>query len=127
MTRRIPLFPLPGVVLLPGTLLPLHIFEPRYRQMVANALSGDRMIGMALLRGGVESDAGESPIYAGGRLYFFDQNGTAHVLRPGRQFNEIAVNHLDAGCMASPAAVGKALIVRTKTHLYRIEEQSPPK
>jgi len=36
--RRLPLFPLPGVVLLPGTLLPLHIFEPRYSEMVARAL-----------------------------------------------------------------------------------------
>ena len=58
MTRRIPLFPLPGVVLLPGTMLPLHIFEPRYRAMVADALAGDRMIGMAKLKPGWES-AGE--------------------------------------------------------------------
>ncbi len=45
----IPIFPLPGVVLFPGTLLPLHVFEPRYRAMVAHALSGDRVIGMAML------------------------------------------------------------------------------
>jgi Lon protease-like protein len=55
--RRLPLFPLPGVVLLPGTLLPLHIFEPRYREMVARALGGDRMIGMALLKPGWETAA----------------------------------------------------------------------
>jgi Lon protease-like protein len=48
---RIPIFPLPGVVLFPGTLLPLHIFEPRYRAMVADALKGDRMIGMAMIDG----------------------------------------------------------------------------
>ena len=54
MTRRIPLFPLPGVVLLPGTLLPLHVFEPRYRAMVADALSGERTIGMAMLKPGWE-------------------------------------------------------------------------
>jgi Lon protease-like protein len=48
---RIPIFPLPGVVLFPGTLLPLHIFEPRYRAMVAEALKGDRMIGMAMIDG----------------------------------------------------------------------------
>ena len=52
--RRIPLFPLPGVVLLPGALLPLHIFEPRYRAMVADALAGDRRIGMAMIRPGWE-------------------------------------------------------------------------
>jgi Lon protease-like protein len=54
MTRRIPLFPLPGVVLLPGTILPLHIFEPRYRAMIADALDGNRMIGMAKLKPGWE-------------------------------------------------------------------------
>ena len=52
--RRIPLFPLPGVVLLPGALLPLHIFEPRYRAMVADALEGEKMIGMAMIRPGWE-------------------------------------------------------------------------
>jgi len=46
-----PLFPLPNVVLLPETRLPLHIFEPRYRAMVETAWNGDRMIGMVLLRG----------------------------------------------------------------------------
>jgi uncharacterized protein len=54
VTRRIRLFPLPDVVLLPGTLLPLHIFEPRYRAMVADALEGDRTIGMAMLKSGWE-------------------------------------------------------------------------
>ena len=49
MSRQIPLFPLPGVVLFPGTLLPLHIFEPRYRMLVAHALETDRMIGMAMI------------------------------------------------------------------------------
>lgn len=44
--RRIPLFPLAGVVLLPGMTLPLHIFEPRYRAMVGHALATDRMIGI---------------------------------------------------------------------------------
>ena len=55
-TRRIPLFPLPGVVLLPGALLPLHIFEPRYRAMVAEALAGEGTIGMAMIRAGSELD-----------------------------------------------------------------------
>ena len=58
--RRIPLFPLPGVVLLPGALLPLHIFEPRYRAMVTDALTGERRIGMAMLRPGWEL-AGPTP------------------------------------------------------------------
>ena len=63
MSRRIPIFPLPGVVLLPGTLLPLHIFEPRYRAMVADALEGERTIGMTMWAPGAESDEGEPRIH----------------------------------------------------------------
>jgi Lon protease-like protein len=54
LPSEIPLFPLPNVVLFPSTLLPLHIFEPRYRAMVADALEGERMIGMVMLRPGWE-------------------------------------------------------------------------
>src|SRR6476469_6232208 len=50
----IPIFPLPNVVLFPNVFLPLHIFETRYRQMVDDALKGDRIIGMVLLRPGWE-------------------------------------------------------------------------
>ena len=50
----IPIFPLPNVVLFPNVFLPLHIFEPRYREMVADAIDGDRIIGMVLLRPGWE-------------------------------------------------------------------------
>jgi Lon protease-like protein len=52
----IPLFPLPNVVLFPTVFLPLHIFEPRYRQMLGDALKGDRIIGMVLLRRGWEGN-----------------------------------------------------------------------
>ena len=52
---RAPLFPLPNVVFYPHVLLPLHIFEPRYRQMVADALRDNRYIAMALLQPGWES------------------------------------------------------------------------
>jgi uncharacterized protein len=60
----IPIFPLPNVVLFPQVFLPLHIFEPRYRDMVADALAGDRIIGMVLLRPGWDTDyEGRPPIY----------------------------------------------------------------
>ena len=52
----IPLFPLPNVVLFPNVFLPLHVFEPRYRAMVGDALQGDRLIGMALLQPGYGPD-----------------------------------------------------------------------
>lgn len=61
----LPLFPLPSVVLFPGVPLPLHIFEPRYRAMVADALDADRRIGMVLLKPGWENDYdGRPPIYS---------------------------------------------------------------
>ena len=60
----IPIFPLPNVVLFPQVFLPLHIFEPRYREMTADALRGDRIIGMVLLRPGWEKDYdGRPPVY----------------------------------------------------------------
>lgn len=60
----LPLFPLPSVVLFPGVFLPLHVFEPRYKQMVAQALDGDRIIGMTLLRPGHDvAYEGRPPVY----------------------------------------------------------------
>jgi Lon protease-like protein len=57
----IPLFPLSSVVFFPNTLLPLHIFEPRYREMVHAALNSEKIIGMALLKPGWESDYYRNP------------------------------------------------------------------
>lgn len=56
MIEWLPLFPLPTTVLFPTVFLPLHIFEPRYRDMVADALAGDRLIGVVLLREGWQKD-----------------------------------------------------------------------
>lgn len=67
LPRSIPLFPLPNVVLFPEMPLPLHVFEPRYRTLVADALDGDRIIGMTLLRPGWEADyEGRPSIYPSG-------------------------------------------------------------
>ena len=52
----IPIFPLPNTVLFPNVFLPLHIFELRFKRMMTDALLGDRIIGMTLLRSGWESD-----------------------------------------------------------------------
>ena len=57
---RARLFPLPNLVLFPHVVQPLHVFEPRYRQMTADALGGDRLITLALLKPGWE-DAGTKP------------------------------------------------------------------
>ncbi|MCI0571505.1 MAG: LON peptidase substrate-binding domain-containing protein [Myxococcaceae bacterium] len=53
---RLKVFPLPSAVLFPHSLLPLHIFEPRYRAMVQDALAGDRVIALGGLKAGWESD-----------------------------------------------------------------------
>src|SRR6266446_3214585 len=55
------LFPLPNIVLFPYVTLPLHIFEPRYRQMTADALAGDRLIAMVLLKPGFEAEYEQRP------------------------------------------------------------------
>lgn len=63
-----------------------------------------------------------SPIHAEGRIYFFDEDGKMRVIAGDPTgFRLLAENQLETGCMASPAVIGDALIVRTKTHLYRIE------
>ncbi len=60
-----PIFALPGTVLFPGSRLPLHIFEPRYREMVRRALDTDRLVAIALLKPGWEGDyEGNPPVYA---------------------------------------------------------------
>jgi len=65
----IPVFPLPNVVLFPKLQLPLHIFEPRYREMVRDAIGHEGLIGMALLRGDWEKDYyGNPDIYSVGCL-----------------------------------------------------------
>lgn len=63
-----------------------------------------------------------SPIHADGLLYFCSTQGKTTVLKAERAFEVVAVNELDEGFMASPAVAGDALILRTKTHLYRIGE-----
>jgi uncharacterized protein len=67
LPAEIPLFPLPDVVLFPNVERPLLIFEPRYREMVADALKGSRILGMVALRPGFEKDYdGRPPIYGVG-------------------------------------------------------------
>ena len=62
-----------------------------------------------------------SPVCAGGRLYLFGMDGKTTVLKPGKQFAQLAENHLDGPVAASPAAIGRAIFLRTGEHLYCIE------
>jgi Lon protease-like protein len=70
----LPLFPLPNIVFFPHTRLPLHVFEPRYRQMVSDALDGDQRFGIVLLRPGWEADYFGAPaVYPCGTLGTIEQ------------------------------------------------------
>jgi uncharacterized protein len=63
-TLTVPVFPLPNVVFMPHSLLPLHIFEPRYKQMFSDALAGDGHIGVVQLKPGWEKDYyGDPAVY----------------------------------------------------------------
>jgi uncharacterized protein len=60
----IPIFPLPEMVFFPETVLPLHVFEPRYREMVADCLAGDSRLAVVMLRPGWEQDyQGRPPVH----------------------------------------------------------------
>jgi outer membrane protein assembly factor BamB len=60
----------------------------------------------------------------GERIYVPNTSGKTRVIRPENRFVLLAENDLDEGMMASPVAIDNALILRTKTHLYRIEEKT---
>jgi Lon protease-like protein len=75
VASEIGLFPLPTPVLFPGATAPLHVFEPRYRALVADALSGERRIGMATVRPeAVAEMAGDPPLFAVGCAGFIAEH-----------------------------------------------------
>lgn len=91
--RPVPLFPLPNVVLLPRAVLPLHIFEERYKEMTADALRGERQIAMAMLRPGWEKSYHEKPaiepVVCVGRIL-------SHERLPDGKYNFLLQGHMRA-------------------------------
>jgi Lon protease-like protein len=118
LPTTIPLFPLPNAVLFPGVPLPLHIFEPRYREMVRDAeRSPDRLIGMVLLRGDWRKDYYGSPevfrLGCAGRMVNVEPlaDGRYNIVLHGvREFEIQSENHdrsyRRAGVAWRPAAAG---------------------
>ncbi|HUT11207.1 MAG TPA: PQQ-binding-like beta-propeller repeat protein [Thermoguttaceae bacterium] len=72
----------------------------------------------------LRGDCSASPLYADGRIYFFNEEADTTVIRPDRQCKILAVNELPGRLMASPAAAGNAIFLRTDTHLYRLDRGS---
>jgi Lon protease-like protein len=112
----LPLFPLPNVVLFPNVFLALHIFEPRYREMVRDSLAGDRIIGMTLLRPGWETDyEGRPPIYSigcAGLITFSEQHDDGRyniVLRGMEKFRVTGEDHSRSYRLAAVEPLSEAI------------------
>jgi uncharacterized protein len=135
LSTVIPIFPLPNVVLFPGVFLPLHVFEPRYREMVRDTLSGDRLIGIVLLKPGWERNAdGRPDVYQTGcaglisHVESLDDGCYDLVLRgvekfrvmreeePPRAYRRAAVDYLDERVSAADAAA----VRHRRPHLERL-------
>lgn len=98
---KLPVFPLPRCVFFPGSTLPLHLFEPRYRALAEHCIGeGPRAMAIALLQPGYEADyEGRPPIHAiagAGRIIAHEQNpdGTHDIVLHGTQ--RVTLNELDA-------------------------------
>lgn len=81
----------------------------------------DAQTGNVIWKNRMGGNYAASPIYTDRRIYCFGQDGTTTVLEPGPEYKVLAVNQLEGELKASPAVAGRALFVRTRTHLYRIE------
>jgi uncharacterized protein len=115
----LPLFPLPDVVLFPGVELPLHVFEPRYRQLTEDALGADRLLGMAVLKPGYEPGAPGSPaIYP---LLGYGVIEAARRYADGRFL--LLVRGVGRGIITSEMAMGEKLYRRA--HLEVRPESEP--
>lgn len=125
MPVRLPLFPL-NLVLLPGEALPLHIFEPRYRQMLADCLEGNQRFGItadprprpgtlgcvALIRAAQPLEDGRSAIVVLGERRF----GVRSLLEEGTPYLMAAVEHFDDES-------GTAPLPAERTELRRLAEE----
>jgi hypothetical protein len=84
----------------------------------------DAQSGAEVWKARIDGNYSASPVYADGRIYCFNRDSATTMIEPGREFKVLAVNRLDgAQMMASPAVAGQALFLRTRSHLYRIEQR----
>jgi uncharacterized protein len=115
----LPIFPLPNLVFFPNTRLPLHVFEPRYRQMITDAMQADKRFGIVLLRPGWEADYfGRPAVHVCGTLGTIEQavpldDGRFNILVRGdvrfRIVNELTADpYRKARVVAQPEVERKA-------------------
>ena len=88
LPSKVPVFPLPGVLLFPKVELPLYIFEPRYRQMLTDTLAGHKCLAISLLRKGWEAKKEPYPSHEIVGVGFVkavveNSDGTSHILLKG--------------------------------------------
>lgn len=132
--ERVPVFALPNIVFFPKTYLPLHIFEPRYRQMVAEAAAGGQCVAMALLKEGWETDYyGNPAIYpigCIGRLVSVQPlaDGRSNILLQGLERYEIQEEffekpYREARVVVKPSAVEPSLAPEVRQALMTVLEK----
>ena len=143
-TGKVRLFPLPNLVLFPHVMQPLHIFEPRYRCLLEDALATDRLITMALLAPGWESNyEGRPPLYPMaclGRVttYHRLEDGTYNLLllglqrvrlvreiEPRRIYREAEVTLCEDCYPVCPKPAGRALQQRLRDAFVRVLPMLP--
>ena len=94
---------------------------PEFRGPAGNGHAVSRGL---VWRARIDGSYSASPVYADVRIYFFNRDWVATVIEPGREFKVLAVNHMDGDqMMASPVVADNALFLRTRSHLYRIEQR----
>jgi Lon protease-like protein len=119
---HVPIFPLPDVVLFPHTMLPLHIFEPRYRKLVQDCLAGDKRLAMGLLKPGWEKDYyGRPPIHAVAGAGEIVQ----HEELPDGRFNILVRGTMRVGITAELPPDQPYRVVRVKPLADRYADERP--
>lgn len=90
LPEEVAVFPLPNVILFPQVEIPLYIFEPRYRKMLADTLAGNKFMAISLLRKGWEAESEPYPSHEIAGVGYVkavveNQDGTSHILLKGME------------------------------------------
>lgn len=109
--------------MVPNMPSPLYINKRFYTMTAAKLACRKPKTGEIIWNKRIPGQNEASPVYADGNIYLFNKSGICMVVKASDDFQPVSTNKLDSGCWASPAIINKSLIVRTATHLYRIENK----